>query len=86
MPAYSRNFRVDSLDARARIASQADLASVPFQIPADQSSSHARDITSSLGIGESLVGGGLLQALDIGNGTLSSGGSLHDRPCQSSMP
>ena len=57
------NLRVDGLDGLARSRGQTDGASVSFQSTVDESHSHARDITSILGVGERLVSYGLLKTV-----------------------
>jgi hypothetical protein len=58
---------VYSLDRCAGSASQANLPSVPLQSTVDQSIDLSLGISSSLGIGESLVSCCLLKAIDVGD-------------------
>lgn len=61
--AESSNLGIGGLDRRASNTSLPNSTSVALQSTVDKSSGHAVYITGSLGIGECLVCGGLLQAI-----------------------
>lgn len=63
----SRDLGVLGLDARAKDAREADLAGVAFQGAEDEGVDLALDVSGGFSVGERLVGGGLLQAIWVGD-------------------
>lgn len=57
---------VDCLDSGAGNAGETDFASVAFQGSVDEGRCHTIDVAGGFGVGESLVGGSLLQAVCLG--------------------
>jgi hypothetical protein len=57
------NFWIHSLNGCARNRCKTNLASVTLQGAKDEGIGHAIDISSGFGVGEGLVGGGLLKAV-----------------------
>lgn len=72
------DFRVDCGGGRARIRFQANLASIALECAADEGGSDAGDVVGCFGVGESLVGGFLLQTFGIGELAETSGGGLEE--------
>lgn len=77
---------LDSLDARAEDALEADLAGISFNRSVDESGRRALDVVCSFCIGESLVRGSLLEAVGVCDVPLPLGSSCvaeeaKDRVC-----
>lgn len=71
-----RDLRVHGLQARAERALLPDGSRVPLQGPENEGVGHALDVSIGFGIREGLVGDCLLEAVEIGNGASTGGGSL----------
>ena len=70
----SRNLRVLGLDRCAQDTRETNFASVAFKGTVDESIDHSLDILGGFGVGECLIGGGLLQTVGIGDLALTLGG------------
>jgi hypothetical protein len=78
MLADRSDFRVDCGGGRARIGFQANLAGIAPECAVDEGGGHAGDVVGCFGVGESLVGGFLLQAFGVGELAEASGGGLEE--------
>lgn len=67
MLADSSDLRVDSLDARAEVAFQADGSGIPLKRSVNESVDLSLDVAGSFCVGESLIRGGLVKTVEIGD-------------------
>lgn len=74
MLTHSPYFRIHSLQTRTKHTRQPDLPRIPLQRSIHKRVRHTLHITLRFRVGESLIGGGEVEAVCVRDGSLSCGG------------